>query len=223
MVVGTALGFSDWGTVGSRGRPRVPLRLHAHELPAAARLASPSPPSLPIALAYGHREHRDDGGGRQRLILVIPGAMEAGLGEPPVLGQPGGRARNRRRRGIPRRPEADPTRPGPRRPPRDGHPRGPSPRTVGTSRRVAGTFGTAVLVAEALDEEDFHRWAAARARPVRALPGARLRAADLAPAPPHRLVRLQGDQRPARVARVDRAECSSSWRSRSAWRRPCST
>jgi hypothetical protein len=51
---------------------------------------------------------------------------------------------------LPGEPLAAPARKGPRRGPRDRNTRGPSPRVVGTIATVAATFGTIVLLAEAL-------------------------------------------------------------------------
>ena len=139
------------------------------------------------------------------IMLLIPGAMEAGVTNELFWGSlsvalviAGAAAVPVNRRLIPRG---------------KGHAvlhetgihGGPSPRTVGIDRRVAGTFGTAVLLAEALDDQDFdrdRRLARARASTRstwRSRSGCAPGSSSAVPAN-----RLQGHQRPALVARVDR-------------------
>ena len=81
LTIGTALGFSDWGTIGLAVALGVPVRLHAHE-PADAALGDGAERSVaPIALAtdtfsIAVMEIVDNG-----IMLAIPGAMHAGVGD----------------------------------------------------------------------------------------------------------------------------------------------
>jgi protein-S-isoprenylcysteine O-methyltransferase Ste14 len=156
MVIGTALGFSEWGTVGLAvalaflfGYTLTSWPLLRAGLTVAA--------VVPIALAtdtvsIAIMEVVDNA-----IMLLIPGAMEAGLTNELFWGSlsvalviAGAAAYPVNRRLIARG---------------KGHAvlhetgihGGPSPRTVGTIAAVAGTFGLAVLLAEVLDEEDFDR------------------------------------------------------------------
>ena len=155
MVVGTALGFSDWGTVALA----VALAfLFGYTLTSWPLLRAGIAFSavVPIALAtdtisIAIMEVVDNA-----IMLLIPGAMEAGLTNELFWGSlsvalviAGAAAYPVNRRLIKRG---------------KGHAvlhetgihGGPSPSTVGIIAAIAGTFGTAVLLAEALDEEDFH-------------------------------------------------------------------
>jgi protein-S-isoprenylcysteine O-methyltransferase Ste14 len=154
MVVGTALGFSEWGTVALA----VTLAfLFGYTLTSYPLLRAGLAFSavVPIALAtdtvsIAIMEVVDNA-----IMLWIPGAMEAGLTNELFWGSlsvalvvAGAAAYPVNRRLIQRG---------------KGHAvlhetgihGGPSPTTVGIIAAIAGTFGTAVLLAEALDEEDF--------------------------------------------------------------------
>jgi protein-S-isoprenylcysteine O-methyltransferase Ste14 len=156
MVVGTALGLSDWGTVGlavvfaflfGYTLTSWPLLRSGFALGAVA----------PIALAtdtvsIGTMEIVDNA-----FILLIPGALAADLGDllfwgtlavglviAGVAAFPVNRKLIQRGQGHAVLHQT-------------GIHGGPSPRTVGAIAAVAGTFGTAVLVAEVLDADDFDR------------------------------------------------------------------
>jgi protein-S-isoprenylcysteine O-methyltransferase Ste14 len=156
MVVGTALGFSEWGTVAL-----------AVALAFLFGYALTSWPLLRAGLAFGAvvpialaadtvsiaiMEVVDNA-----IMLLIPGAMEAGLANELFWGSlsvalviAGAVAFPVNRRLIQRG---------------KGHAvvhetgvhGGPSPAVVGAIAAVAGTFGAAVLLAEALDARDFER------------------------------------------------------------------
>ena len=154
MVVGTALGFSNWGTVGLAVALAFLFGYTLTSFP-LLRAGFAFAAVLPIALAtdtisIAIMEVIDNA-----IMLVIPGAMEAGLTNVLFWGIlsvslviAGAAAFPVNRRLIARG---------------KGHAvlhetgihGGPSPRTVGMIAAIAGTFGTAVLLAEALDEEDF--------------------------------------------------------------------
>ncbi|HYH58154.1 MAG TPA: DUF4396 domain-containing protein [Thermoleophilaceae bacterium] len=156
MVLGTALGFSEWGTVALAvalaflfGYTLTSLPLLRAGLAVAA--------VIPIALAtdtvsIAIMEVVDNA-----IMLAIPGAMEAGLTNVLFWGSlsvalviAGAAAYPVNRRLIARG---------------KGHAvlhetgihGGPSPATVGWIAAVAGTFGMAVLLAEVLDADDFDR------------------------------------------------------------------
>ncbi len=155
MVVGTALGFSDWGTVGLAVALAFLFGYTLTSYP-LLRAGFTVAAVVPIALAtdtisIAIMEVVDNA-----IMLLIPGAMEAGLTNELFWGSlsvalviAGAAAYPVNRRLIARG---------------KGHAvlhetgihGGPSPRTVGIIAAIAGTFGTAVLLAEALDEEDFH-------------------------------------------------------------------
>ena len=84
------------------------------------------------------------------IILVIPGAMDAGLGDILFWGSlsfalaVAGFCR------LPGQPLAARARQGPRRRARDRHPRRPDPKVVGVIAVMAGVFGIVVLLADAL-------------------------------------------------------------------------
>ena len=113
MIIGTALGWGDWETIAlavalaflfGYSLTMVPLVRGGLALGAA----------IPVALAADTisitiMEIVDNA-----IILLIPGAMEAGLTRPAVLGQPGRCVARRRRRRVPREPLAHPARPRPR-------------------------------------------------------------------------------------------------------------
>src|ERR671921_816234 len=134
MVIGTALGFSEWGTVG--------LAV------ALAFLFGYTLTSLPLLRA---------GIAVSAIMLAIPGAMEAGLTNELFWGSlsvalvvagaaafPVNRRLIQRGKGHAVLHET-------------GIHGGPSPRTVGTIAAVAWLFGSSVLLAEALATEDFDR------------------------------------------------------------------
>ena len=153
MVIGTALGFSDWGTVAlavglaflfGYGLTSLPLLRAGFALVAV----------IPIALAadtfsIAVMEIVDNG-----VMLLIPGAMEAGLGSllfwgalsfalavAFVVALPVNRWLIARGKGHTAVHET-------------GIHGGPSPRVVGTTLAVAFVFGTSVLAVELLDGSD---------------------------------------------------------------------
>ena len=156
MVIGTAIGLSDWGTVGLAV---VLAFLFGYTLTSwpLLRAGFTVAAVIPIALAtdtvsIAIMEVVDNA-----IMLLIPGAMEAGLTNElfwaslsVALVIAGAAAFPVNRRLIQRG---------------KGHAvlhetgihGGPSPRTVGAIAAVAGTFGLAVLLAEALSAEDFDR------------------------------------------------------------------
>ena len=93
VAIGTAWGFSDWGTIALAVALAFFFGYTLTSIPllrAGLALAA----VIPIALASDTISHRDHGGRRQRdHRSSIPGAMEAGLGERALLGQPLVRAR----------------------------------------------------------------------------------------------------------------------------------
>jgi protein-S-isoprenylcysteine O-methyltransferase Ste14 len=156
MVVGTALGASDWATVGLAV---VFAFIFGYTLTSwpLLRAGFAFAAVVPIALAtdtvsIGVMELVDNA-----IIVVIPGALDAGLGDVLFWGSlafalviaglaafPVNRRLIARGKGHAVLHET-------------GIHGGPSPRTVGAIAAVAGTFGTAVLIAEVLDAEDFDR------------------------------------------------------------------
>src|SRR5687767_7542739 len=156
MVVGTALGFSEWGTVGLAVALAFLFGYTLTSWP-LLRAGFTVAAVIPIALAtdtvsIAIMEVVDNA-----IMLLIPGAMEAGLTNELFWGSlsvalviAGAAAYPVNRRLIQRG---------------KGHAvlhetgihGGPSPRTVGMIAAVAGTFGLAVLLAEAIDADDFHR------------------------------------------------------------------
>ena len=156
MVIGTAIGFSDWGTVGLAVALAFLFGYTLTSWP-LLRAGFTVAAVVPIALAtdtvsIAIMEVVDNA-----IMLLIPGAMEAGVTNElfwaslsVALVIAGAAAFPVNRRLIARG---------------KGHAvlhetgihGGPSPRTVGTIAAVAGTFGLAVLLAEALDADDFDR------------------------------------------------------------------
>jgi protein-S-isoprenylcysteine O-methyltransferase Ste14 len=156
MVIGTALGFSDWGTVGLAVALAFLFGYTLTSFP-LLRAGFTFAAVVPIALAtdtisIAIMEVVDNA-----IMLLIPGAMEAGLTNELFWGSlsvalviAGAAAYPANRRLIARG---------------KGHAvlhetgihGGPSPRTVGAIAAVAGTFGMAVLLAEAIDARDFDR------------------------------------------------------------------
>jgi protein-S-isoprenylcysteine O-methyltransferase Ste14 len=154
MVIGTALGFSDWGTVGLAVALAFLFGYTLTSWP-LLRAGFTVAAVIPIALAtdtvsIAIMEVVDNA-----IMLLIPGAMEAGLTNELFWGSlavalviAGAAAYPVNRRLIQRG---------------KGHAvlhetgihGGPSPRTVGIIAALAGTAGLAILLAEALDEGDF--------------------------------------------------------------------
>jgi protein-S-isoprenylcysteine O-methyltransferase Ste14 len=154
MIVGTALGFSEWGTVGLAVALAFLFGYTLTSWP-LLRAGFTVAAVVPIALAtdtvsIAIMEVVDNA-----IMLLIPGAMEAGLTNELFWGSlsvalviAGVAAYPVNRRLIARG---------------KGHAvlhetgihGGPSPRTVGMVAAVAATFGTSVLLAEALDARDF--------------------------------------------------------------------
>jgi protein-S-isoprenylcysteine O-methyltransferase Ste14 len=156
MVIGTAIGLSNWGTVGLAVVLAFLFGYTLTSLP-LLRAGFTVAAVIPIALAtdtvsIAIMEVVDNA-----IMLVIPGAMEAGLTNElfwaslaVALVIAGGAAFPVNRLLIQRG---------------KGHAvlhetgihGGPSPRTVGTIGAIAGTFGLAVLLAEAMNADDFDR------------------------------------------------------------------
>ena len=156
MVIGTALGFSEWGTVGLAVALAFLFGYTLTSWPllrAGFTLAAVVPIALAVdTLSITIMEIVDNA-----IMLAIPGAMDAGLTNELFWGSlsvalviagtaafPANRWLIQRGRGHVVLHET-------------GIHGGPSPRTVGAVAAVAGTFGTAVLLAEALDARDFDR------------------------------------------------------------------
>ena len=115
VVIGTALGWSDARDDRARNRPRVLLRLPADDGAAPARRARRSRSAIPLALAsdtfsIAVMELVDNG-----VLLLVPGAMEAGLAEPLFWGSLAFALRRRLRRGVSGEPLAHRARQGSRR------------------------------------------------------------------------------------------------------------
>jgi hypothetical protein len=149
MVIGSALGWSDWGTVGlavvlaflfGYGLTSLPL------LRAGLALAT----VIPIALASDTFSIATMEVVDNAIILAVPGAFEAGLGDALFWGSlavalvvagffafPVNRWLLARGKGHAAVHET-------------GIHGGPSPRLVGTVAAMAGVFGAIVLIAEAL-------------------------------------------------------------------------
>ena len=149
MVIGTALGWSDWGTVALAVALAFVFGYSLTSLP-LLRAGFTFAAVVPIALAsdtisIGIMEVVDNA-----IMLVIPGALEAGLGDLLFWGSlsvalalagaaafPVNRALLQRGKGHCAVHET-------------GVHGGPSPRVVGTVAVAAAIFGTIVLIAEAL-------------------------------------------------------------------------
>ena len=139
VIIGTALGWSDGATIALA---IVLAFLFGYSLTSLPLLrGGPGAGAVvPIALAsdtlsIAVMEIVDNA-----IILVIPGAMDAGLDDVLFWGSlslalfvAGFR--------LPGQPLAAPAREGPRRGARDGHPRRPVPAVVGAIAAAAGTFG----------------------------------------------------------------------------------
>src|SRR5688500_11559201 len=157
MVVGTALGFSEWGTVGLA----VALAfLFGYSLTSYPLLRAGMALSavVPIALAVDTLSITIMEIVDNAIMLAIPGAMEAGVTNELFWGAlsvalvvagttafPVNRWLIQRGRGHMVLHET-------------GIHGGPRPVLVGAIAAVAGTFGTAVLLAEAFDADDFDRF-----------------------------------------------------------------
>jgi protein-S-isoprenylcysteine O-methyltransferase Ste14 len=154
MVLGTALGFSDWGTVALAVALAFVFGYTLTSFP-LLRAGFSFAAVVPIALATDTFSIATMEVVDNAIMLLVPGAMEAGLTNELFWGSlsvalviAGAVAYPVNRRLIARG---------------KGHAvlhetgihGGPSPRTVGMIAAVAGTFGTAVLLAEAFDADDF--------------------------------------------------------------------
>ena len=156
MVVGTALGFSDWGTVALAVALAFLFGYTLTSWP-LLRAGFTFAAVVPIALAVDTVSIAIMEVVDNAIMLLIPGAMDAGLTNELFWGSlsvalvvagaaafPVNRRLIRRGKGHAVLHET-------------GIHGGPSPRVVGMIGAVAGTFGTAVLLAEALDARDFDR------------------------------------------------------------------
>jgi Domain of unknown function (DUF4396) len=153
MAIGTALGFSDWGTVALAVALAFVFGYLLTSLP-LLRAGLTIGAVIPIALAsdtfsIAVMEVIDNA-----VMLIVPGAMDAGLDSlffwgalsfalavAFVVALPVNRwliARGKGHAAVHR----------------TGVHGGPDPRVVGTILAVAFVFGTAVLIAEALDDDD---------------------------------------------------------------------
>ena len=156
MVVGTAIGLSNWGTVGLAVAFAFLFGYTLTSWP-LLRAGFAFGAVAPIALATDTVSIATMEVVDNAFIVLIPGALAAGLSDLLFWGTlavslviAGVAAFPVNRKLIARG---------------QGHAvlhktgihGGPSPRTVGTIAAVAGTFGTAVLVAEVLDQGDFDR------------------------------------------------------------------
>jgi protein-S-isoprenylcysteine O-methyltransferase Ste14 len=157
MVIGTALGFSDWGTVGLAVALAFLFGYSLTSWPllrAGMALGAVVPIALAVdTLSITIMEIVDNA-----IMLMIPGAMEAGLTNELFWGSlsvalviagtaayPVNRWLISRGRGHMVLHET-------------GIHGGPSPAVVGAIAAVAGTFGTAVPLAELFDADDFDRF-----------------------------------------------------------------
>jgi hypothetical protein len=162
MAIGTALGFSNWGTVALAVALAFVFGYGLTSMP-LLRAGLPLAAVVPIALASDTfsivvMEIIDNA-----VMVIVPGAMESGLGTllfwgalsfalavAFVVAVPVNRwliARGKGHAAVHR----------------TGIHGGPNPRLVGTILAIAFVFGTAVLVAEALKNEDASHAGQARA------------------------------------------------------------
>jgi hypothetical protein len=155
MVIGTALGFSEWGTVGLAVGLAFLFGYALTSLP-LLRAGFTLSAVIPIALAadtfsIAVMEIVDNA-----VMLLIPGAMEAGVGSlifwgalsfalavAFVVALPVNRWLIKRGKGHTAVHET-------------GIHGGPSPRVVGTILAIAFVFGSTVLVAELIDDDPAH-------------------------------------------------------------------
>ncbi len=150
MVVGTALGFSDWGTVALAVALAFLFGYALTSLP-LLRAGLALGAVIPIALAsdtisIAIMEVVDNA-----IMLAIPGAMEAGLTNTLFWGSLSVALVDRRRLRLARQPLADRARQGARRRARDRDPRRSRSRSwSGAIAAVAFVFGATVLIAELL-------------------------------------------------------------------------
>jgi hypothetical protein len=153
MVIGTALGFSDWGTIALAVALAFLFGYTLTSLP-LLRAGLALSTVVPIALASDTLSIAVMEVVDNALMLSISGAMEAGLGDvlfwgalsvalvvAGIVAFPLNRWLIARGRGHAVVHET-------------GIHGGPSPRVVGAIAVVAAVFGTTVLVAEALSEEE---------------------------------------------------------------------
>ncbi len=156
MVIGTAAGFSEWGTVALAVALAFLFGYSFTSWP-LLRAGLAFTAVVPIALAVDTLSITIMEIVDNAIMLVIPGAMDAGLTNELFWGSlsvalviagiaafPVNRRLIQRGKGHAVLHET-------------GIHGGPSPNTVGAIAAVAGTFGTAVLLAEALDARDFDR------------------------------------------------------------------
>jgi hypothetical protein len=149
MIIGTALGWSDWGTVALAVALAFLFGYSLTSLP-LLRGGLALSAVIPIALASDTLSIAIMEVVDNAIMLAIPGAMEAGLGNILFWGSlsvalavagfaafPVNRWLLQRGKGHAAVHET-------------GIHGGPSPRVVGTAAVLAGTFGTVVLVAEAV-------------------------------------------------------------------------
>ena len=171
MIIGTALGFSDWGTIALAVALAFLFGYALTSLP-LLRAGLAFGAVIPIALAsdtfsIAVMEIVDNG-----IMLAVPGAMEAGLGDALFWGAlsfalviaglfalPVNRWLIARGKGHAVVHET-------------GIHGGPSPRLVGAVAVVAFVFGSAVLLAEAFDEDEPARDDGGHAALVRSVPDA---------------------------------------------------
>jgi hypothetical protein len=153
MVIGTALGFSNWGTVALAIALAFLFGYTLTSLP-LLRAGMALSAVIPIALATDTFSIATMEVVDNAIMVVVPGAMEAGVGDLLFWGAlsvalviagmvafPVNRWLIARGKGHAVLHET-------------GIHGGPSTRTVATIAAVAAVFGTAVLVAEALDSDD---------------------------------------------------------------------
>src|SRR5687768_4771458 len=157
MVIGTALGFSEWGTVALAVALAFLFGYSLTSWP-LLRAGMALTAVVPIALAVDTLSITIMEIVDNAIMLAVPGAMEAGLTNELFWGSlsvalvvagtaayPVNRWLITRGRGHMVLHET-------------GIHGGPSPAVVGAVAAVAGTFGTAVLLAEAFDADDFDRF-----------------------------------------------------------------
>ena len=149
MIIGTALGWSEWGTVALAVALAFLFGYTLTSLP-LLRGGLALSAVIPIALASDTLSIAIMEVVDNAIMLAIPGAMDAGLGNELFWGSlsvalvVAGFAAFPANRWLLRRGKGHAA------VHRTGIHGGPSPRVVGAVALVAGTFGAAVLIAEAL-------------------------------------------------------------------------
>ena len=142
MAIGTALGFSDLGTIALAVALAFLFGYALTSLPllrAGFALAA----VIPIALASDTLSIATMEIVDNAIMLLVPGAMEAGPRRPPVLGRALVRTRDRLRRHGAGQPLADRPRQGPRALHETGIHGGPPIKVVAAATIAAVVFGTA--------------------------------------------------------------------------------